>query len=76
MEEYRRLCITVSLLENDLAYLALVRYTGVESIMQSITFEVDVIRDPIVERVVCEVVSVQLSWQVGVKYVVNLRYPS
>ena len=39
-------------------YLALVRDAGVETVMQPIALEVDLVGHPIVERVISEVIAV------------------
>lgn len=51
------------------------RHAGVESVVQAVTLEVDILGYAVVERVVAEVVAVQLARQIRVPYVVDLRDP-
>lgn len=51
------------------------RHAGVESVVQAVAFEVDVFGYAIIERIITEIVTVQLARQIRVPYVIDLRYP-
>lgn len=55
------------------SHLAFVRHARVKSIMEAVAFEVDVLRYAVVERVIAEIVAVQLAGQIRVPDVVDLR---
>lgn len=56
-------------------YLALVRDTGVETVVEPITLEINLIRNTVVEGIIGEIIAVQFSRQVGVEHIVNLGNP-
>lgn len=49
-------------------------HTCVKSVVEPITFEIDVFGHTAVERIVAQVVAVQFSRQVWIPYVIDLRY--
>lgn len=55
------------------SHLAFVRHARVKPIVEPVAFEVDVLRYAVVERVIAEVVAVQLAGQIRVPDVVDLR---
>lgn len=59
--------------EETVSYLALVRNTGVEAVVEVVALEADVFGHSVVEGVAAEVVAVELSRQVRVVDVVFLR---
>lgn len=56
-------------------HLTFVRNASVESVVQPVAFEVDVLGYAVVERVVAEVVAVQLPRKIRVPDVIDLWYP-
>jgi hypothetical protein len=56
-------------------YLALVQDACVETVVKPIALEINLIRNPIVEGIIGEVIAVEFSRQVGVVYIVNLGNP-
>lgn len=51
------------------------QYTGVEAVVEPITLEINLLRYPIVERILGEVIAVQFSRQIRIVNVVFLGYP-
>jgi hypothetical protein len=56
-------------------YLALMRDAGVETVVEPIALEVDIVRHTIIEGIIGEVIAVQFSRQIGVMHVVDLGDP-
>lgn len=57
-----------------MVYLTFVGHAGVKSVVQPVTFEVDLMGHRVQERIFRQVVPVELSGQVRVVHVVDLRY--